>query len=226
VRSIVVVTSDMCYRNDDGQPCKEEDALGGHDPYSQSKAACELAAAAYRDAFFTPKGVGLATGRAGNVIGGGDWAKDRLIPDILKAQAEGRVPQLRNPESVRPWQHVLEPLSGYLRLAEALHGDPKAYAGGWNFGPSREDEKPVKWIAERMASLAGRSGGAWEPQPGQHPHEAEALRLDSSKARAKLGWMPTWGLDQALEAIVAWDQAYRSKQDLRALCLAQIRAHL
>lgn len=227
LRAVVVVTSDKCYQSRPGASAyREEDPLGGHDPYSNSKACAELVASCYRDSFYRGDGVGLATVRAGNVLGGGDWAKDRLVPDILRAQAAGTVPQIRYPDSVRPWQHVLEPLSGYLELAERLWQDPAAFAEAWNFGPDASDEKPVRWIAERMAELAGRDKArAWEPQPGVHPHEAPALKLDSSKARRRLGWAPRWGLDPALQAIVDWDRAHRDQGDLRDVCLRQIHAH-
>ncbi|HXB97474.1 MAG TPA: CDP-glucose 4,6-dehydratase, partial [bacterium] len=207
-RVAIVVTSDKCYRSrPDADGYREGDPLGGHDPYSNSKACAELVTGCYRDAFFsTPGGLALASVRAGNVVGGGDWAKDRLVPDILKALAQGRAPEIRYPDAVRPWQHVLEPLGGYLLLAEKLWQDP-SLAGPWNFGPSRDDEKPVRWIVERLqAGLAAPA--PWKPQPGQHPKEAEALRLDSGKARAGLGWKPRWALGRALDAIMEWQRGY------------------
>lgn len=227
LRSVVVVTSDKCYLSRPGAAAyKEDDPLGGHDPYSNSKACTELVTASYRDSFFKADGVGVATVRAGNVVGGGDWAQDRLIPDILRAQGEGALPMIRYPDSVRPWQHVLEPLSGYVELAERLYQEPAAFAEAWNFGPDMTDERPVRWIAERMAALAGRDAAtAWQMQPGVHAHEAAALRLDSSKARQRLGWQPRWSLEQALNAIVDWDRAWRAGSDMQAVCLQQIQAH-
>ena len=192
VRAVVCVTSDKCYENrETPRPYREDDAMGGHDPYSSSKGCAELVASAYRRSFFSGPGdasgrAALATARAGNVIGGGDWAKDRLVPDLLNGFAAGVRPLIRFPSAVRPWQHVLEPLAGYLRLAEALWmGDPAA-ADGWNFGPDDADAQPVSWIADRLAALWGE-GAAWETTGEPQPHEAHFLRLDCAKARQKLG---------------------------------------
>jgi CDP-glucose 4,6-dehydratase len=224
-RVALVVTSDKCYQNPgDGQAFREDGPLGGHDPYSNSKACAELATAAYRDSFFSAEaGPGLATVRAGNVVGGGDWAQDRLVPDLVRALSQGRVAQLRNPDSVRPWQHVLEPLSGYLLLAERLWDD-RGLAGAWNFGPAQSDEQPVRWIAERLAQAWG-AASAWERQPGEHPAEAQALRLDSGKARARLGWRPRWDLARALASISQWHRALLEGGDARSLVLQQIEAY-
>jgi CDP-glucose 4,6-dehydratase len=177
-------------------------------------------AASYHGSFGLP----IATGRAGNVIGGGDWGADRLMPDVLAAAIDGRPVQLRNPEAVRPWQHVLNPLAGYLLLAEALANDPVAFAGGWNFGPAPGDELPVRALVARIGELWG-APLAVEEQPGEHPPEATTLRLVSEKARAELGWRPGWDLDDTLRAIVAWTRALRDGDDLRALTLNQIEAY-
>jgi CDP-glucose 4,6-dehydratase len=216
----VVVTSDKCYDNrEQARPFVEDDPMGGHDPYSSSKGAAELAVDAWRRSY----GIRVATGRAGNVIGGGDWGEDRLIPDVMRAAAAGTPIPIRRPDAVRPWQHVLEPLSGYLLLAERLWDDA-AFAEGWNFGPAPEDARPVRWIADRITDL-WPGDLTWDVDPGPHPHEAGFLALDSTKARERLGWAPSWDLDAALERIVEWHVAHRDGADLRALTLAHIRAH-
>lgn len=230
VRAVVVVTSDKCYENREWHwGYRENEALGGHDPYSNSKGCAEMVSAAYRSSFFPPQrhaehGVALATARAGNVIGGGDWAADRLVPDMLRAIALGQPVQVRNPDAVRPWQHVLEPLRGYLVLAEKLHRKGAAYGEAWNFGPRDEDAKPVSWIVRRLAECWG-DGAAWtladRPQSAE-PHEARHLKLDCSKAHAGLGWTPRWQLGQALEKIVEWHQACIRGKDMRLRTLAQI----
>ena len=216
----VVVTSDKCYDNrEQGRPFLETDPMGGHDPYSSSKGAAELAVDAWRRSF----GMRVATGRAGNVIGGGDWGEDRLIPDIMRAAGAGKAIAIRRPDAVRPWQHVLEPLSGYLLLAERLWEDA-AFAEGWNFGPAIDDAKPVRWIADRIGELWPETL-RWELDPGPHPHEAGFLALDSTKARDRLGWAPRWDLETAIERIVEWHLAHRHGGDLRVLTLAQIEAY-
>ena len=229
VRAVVCVTSDKCYENrETPRPYREDDAVGGYDPYSSSKGCAELVASAYRRSFFSGPGdapgrVAIATARAGNVIGGGDWAKDRLIPDLLNGFATGVRPLVRFPSAVRPWQHVLEPLAGYLRLARALWtGDPAA-ADGWNFGPDDADAQPVSWIADRLAALWGE-GAAWETTGEPQPHEAHFLRLDCAKARQKLGWRPVWALDEALRRTVAWRRALDEGADMADFTLHQIRA--
>jgi CDP-glucose 4,6-dehydratase len=218
----VVVTSDKCYDNDPARPPRpfvEGDPMGGHDPYSSSKGAAELAVDAWRRSYE----MRVATGRAGNVIGGGDWGEDRLIPDIMRAASAGTPIAIRRPDAIRPWQHVLEPLSGYLLLAERLWDD-SSYAEGWNFGPDPQDARPVRHVVERITDLwPGEL--TWDLDPGPHPHEAGFLALDSAKARERLGWAPTWNLDAALERIVEWHAAHRDGADLRALTLAQIEAH-
>jgi CDP-glucose 4,6-dehydratase len=220
VPATVVVTSDKCYDNrEQRRPFVEDDPMGGHDPYSSSKGAAELAVDAWRRSY----GLRVATGRAGNVIGGGDWGEDRLIPDVMRAASAGTPIAIRRPDAIRPWQHVLEPLSGYLLLAERLWEDA-SLAEGWNFGPSADDAKPVSWIADRITSLwPGEL--TWDVDSGPHPHEAGFLALDSAKSRERLGWTPAWDLDQALKRIVEWHVAHGAGEDMRALSLAQIEAH-
>ena len=222
VRCIVNVTTDKCYDNREwAWGYREDEAMGGHDPYSSSKGCSELVSSAYRRSFFQGGRIGLGSARAGNVIGGGDWAADRLVPDILRAFERGKPVPIRNPNSTRPWQHVLEPLSGYLSLAEHLWADGQAFAEGWNFGPRDNDARPVLWIVEHMAAAWG-NGAGWQMNAGEHPHEANYLKLDISKARQRLGWKPRWDLETALAHITQWHQAWLAGDDLRALCLAQI----
>jgi CDP-glucose 4,6-dehydratase len=221
-RVAIVVTSDKCYeQRADGRPCREGDPLGGADPYSSSKACAELVAAAYRSSFGRD-GPAIGSVRAGNVIGGGDWAADRLVPDAMRAALRGEPLAVRNPDAVRPWQHVLNPLSGYLALAERLWRAPEE-AGPWNFGPEPGDERPVRWIADRVCELWG-DGLSWTEHGDGGPAETHVLRLDSSKARERLGWRPRWDLDQALSATVDWFHAHRDGADVRAVCQAQIAA--
>jgi CDP-glucose 4,6-dehydratase len=224
---VVNVTSDKCYDNRPDRPPRpfvENDCMGGHDPYSNSKGCAELVGDAYRRSFFTGEGsvTRLASGRAGNVIGGGDWGEDRLVPDLMRAAVSGSSVRIRNPSAVRPWQHVLNPLSGYLRLAQALAESPDA-CGGWNFGPRLDDARPVRWIVERLAERwPGRL--EWEVDDGPQPHEAHFLSLDSTKAREQLGWAPAWELGQALDSIVDWYRALRDGDDVRRVTLGQIEA--
>jgi len=224
VRVVVNVTSDKCYDNrEEGRPFREDDPKGGHDPYSNSKGCAELVADAYLRSFFAPHpdGPRLASGRAGNVIGGGDWGEDRLIPDIMRGALAGAEIRIRNPASIRPWQHVLNPLSGYLALAEALWHDPDA-AGGWNFGPDPGDARPVSHVVERVTAR-WPSELYWAIDDGAHPHEAGTLLLDSTKAHERLGWAPTWDLDAGLDATVAWYAALAAGAPMRAVTLDQIR---
>jgi CDP-glucose 4,6-dehydratase len=225
VSVVVNVTSDKCYDNrEQGRPFVEDDPKGGHDPYSNSKGCAELVADAYLRSFFAPDpdGPRLGCGRAGNVIGGGDWGEDRLIPDLMRAALSGEAIPIRNPTAVRPWQHVLNPLSGYLELAQALLTSPELQ-GGWNFGPADDDVRPVSWIAERLGEQwVGEL--RWDVDPGPHPHEAHYLALDSTKAREQLGWAPAWDLQAALDSIVAWYSALRDGADMRAATLGQIAA--
>ena len=226
VRVVVNVTTDKCYENKEwAWGYREDEPMGGYDPYSNSKGCAELVSSAYRRSFFQHGGPALATARAGNVIGGGDWASDRLVPDILRAFERGEPVVIRNPLSTRPWQHVLEPLAGYLTLAQRLWDDGAGFAEGWNLGPRDEDARPVQWIVEQLAARWGR-GARWELDVGTHPYEANYLKLDISKARARLGWQPSWRLADALQHIVTWHQAWLDKQDVRALCLQQIAQYV
>lgn len=221
VRAVVNVTTDKCYENREWiWGYREGEALGGHDPYSSSKACSELVTAAYRNSFLDAAGVALASARAGNVIGGGDWAADRLLPDFLRALDAGATLQIRSPNAIRPWQHVLEPLSGYLLLAERLFAEQAAFAEGWNFGPADEDARPVQWIVERLISTTPDAN--WTCDAALQPHEASHLKLDSSKARTRLDWQPRWRLATALDKTLEWHTAWRSGQDMRAVTLAQI----
>lgn len=228
VRAVVNVTSDKCYENREWHwGYREDEAMGGYDPYSSSKGCAELVTAAWRRSYFSPAqpaghSVALASARAGNVIGGGDWAEDRLIPDLLRAFQMGQPAFIRNPNAIRPWQHVLEPLSGYLLLAEKLYEEGSVYAEAWNFGPSEGDVRPVRWIAERLAQHWG-GNAHWSHETGNHPHEAHWLKLDCAKARARLHWKPRWSLAQTLERIVQWHRQHQAGADLRALTLQQIQ---
>jgi CDP-glucose 4,6-dehydratase len=230
VKSVVNVTSDKCYENREWEwGYRENEPMGGFDPYSNSKGCAELITAAYRSSYFSSDryhehGVALATGRAGNVIGGGDWAEDRLIPDMMRAIALGEPVRIRNPNSIRPWQHVLEPLSGYLLLAQKLYEQGSSFAEGWNFGPSDDDAKPVSWILERLIQSWG-DGASWSLDNGDHPHEAHYLKLDCSKAKARLNWHPTWTLDIALEKIVEWQKRYQLGADMKQVSQEQIDAY-
>lgn len=224
VRAVLVITTDKCYANREwAWPYRENDALGGIDPYSSSKACVELLCASYRDAFLRKAGVAIATARAGNVIGGGDWSPERLLPDALRCWDRGEPLLLRHPRATRPWQHVLEPLHGYLSLAQALVQDGDAVAEAWNFGPDADAVASVADVIEQLAALwPGQPG--WSAASGSGPHEAGMLALDSSKARHRLGWRPRWSLDQALSRTLAWHHAWRSGDDMRAFTRAQIAA--
>ncbi len=229
VRAVVNVTSDKCYENrEDGsrppRPFTEDDPMGGHDPYSNSKGCAELVADAFRRSFFSAAEgpTRLASARAGNVIAGGDWGEDRLVPDVMRAATSGSVIAIRNPEAIRPWQHVLNPLSGYLVIAQALCGEGRdAAAAGWNFGPSPDDVRPVSWIVDRLRQQ-WPDELRWDVDPGPHPHEAHFLSLDSSRARSRLAWRPRWGIERTLASIVAWHLAHRDGGDLRTITLQQI----
>jgi len=218
--AIVCVTSDKCYENREHVwPYRESDPMGGYDPYSASKGAAELVIAAYRRSFFQ-MGAGLASVRAGNVIGGGDWAVDRLIPDIVRAMVANEKPFIRSPDSVRPWQHVLEALGGYLMIAQRLAEGADWAATGWNFGPGEDDTRPVSWICDRMTKAWGAPG--WTTADVPQPHEAKLLRLDCSKARSELGWRPALGLAEALDWIVEWHQHVASGFDAAQVSYAQL----
>lgn len=227
VKSIVNITTDKCYEN---KECvwgyRENEPLGGYDPYSNSKACSELVTSSYRSSFFNPKdyarhGVGLATARAGNVIGGGDWAADRLIPDCVRSLLNARPVLIRNPYSIRPWQHVLEPLSGYILLAQKLYEDGAKYSEGWNFGPVDTDARPVEWIVKQICQKWGNEASYIIDQ-GEHPHEACYLKLDCSKAKWYLGWEPRWSLEKALDKVIEWSLVYKNGGDLKQICLDQI----
>jgi len=223
VKAIVCVTSDKCYENREWVwPYRESDPMGGHDPYSSSKGCAELVVAAWRRSFFDREGPALASVRAGNVIGGGDWAADRLVPDLVRAFEAGAAPLIRSPHAVRPWQHVLEALGGYLRIADRLLAGERRFADAWNFGPADEDARPVSWIVGKMRAAWGGDAGAALPDSGPRPHEAGLLRLDCSRARAELGWRPALTLEEALLWIVEWHKALAAGGDARALTLAQI----
>ncbi len=222
VRSIVNVTTDKCYENREWiWGYREDEAMGGYDPYSSSKGCSELVSSAYRKSFLQASGIGLATARAGNVIGGGDWAVDRLVPDTLKALEQRQPVLIRNPHAVRPWQHVLEPLSGYLLLAESLFEHGQLDAEGWNFGPCDDDARPVQWVVERLCKEWG-GDASWALQPGDHPHEAHYLKLDVSKARQRLNWSPRLPLQTALALVNRWHQEWLSGSDMQAFSLKQI----
>jgi len=223
VRVVLNVTSDKCYENREWEwGYREYEPMGGFDPYSNSKGCSELVTAAYRSSFFgDPSGPCLASGRAGNVIGGGDWGEDRLVPDMMRGALAGEAIAIRRPDAIRPWQHVLNPLSGYLQLVQALWDDP-ALAGGYNFGPADEDARRVGWIVDRIGAR-WPDPLDWRIDAGPHPHEATWLKLDSSRARARLGWRPTWALDDALDAIVDWYLRLRGGEDVGETTRAQIR---
>lgn len=224
VRVVVVVTSDKCYAPASAEPHVEDDPKGGRDPYSSSKAAAELVTEAYRASFFSADGAaGVASVRAGNVIGGGDWAEDRLVADVMTAALERKPVLVRNPEAVRPWQHVLNPLKGYLMLAQRLWDD-HSLAAGWNFGPDEGDARPVTCVVERLSEL-WPGGIEWVRDERAHPRETHTLVLDSSRARARLGWRPRWTLERALASVVEWYRAYEAGEDLHALTVAQIHAY-
>ncbi len=230
VKAVVNVTTDKCYENKEWiWGYRENESMGGYDPYSNSKACSELVTASYRSSFFNldeyaRHGVGIASARAGNVIGGGDWATDRLIPDCIGALLGSEAIRIRNPNSIRPWQHVLEPLGGYLSLAQHLYEEGPAFATGWNFGPNEQDAKPVEWIVQKLCDAWG-NGSGYIIDAGPHPHEANYLKLDCSKARHLLGWQPRWSLDTALVKIVEWVRAYQQQEDLREICFRQIREY-
>jgi CDP-glucose 4,6-dehydratase len=226
VRAVLVVTSDKCYENQEWHwPYREHEPMGGHDPYSSSKGCAELVTAAYRRSFFAGQQVAVASARAGNVIGGGDWALDRLVPDIVRAFAAGEPVVIRNPDALRPWQHVLEPLAGYLALAQRLVTDGAAFAEAWNFGPADCDARPVQYLVSELAHRWG-DAASWRTVEHEPLHEASQLRLDSSKARARLGWSPRWTLDETLAATVAWYKAFYCGQDAHACTINQIQSFM
>lgn len=228
VKVVLNITSDKCYENKEWiYGYRETDPMGGYDPYSSSKGCAELITTAYRNSFFNPDSFGdthhvaLASARAGNVIGGGDWAPERLIPDCIRAILKKQPVLIRNPEAIRPWQHVLEPLSGYLLLAKKLCENGTGYPGGWNFGPEDYDAKPVKWLAYKLCAKWGEDA-SFAADNNKHPHEAHYLKLDCSRAKSELGWHPRWDLEKALGSIIEWTKAYQEGRDLTKVCLKQI----
>lgn len=230
VKAVVNVTSDKCYENREwAWGYRENEAMGGYDPYSNSKGCAELVTAAYRNSYFHPEkynehGVAIGSGRAGNVIGGGDWAEDRLIPDMMRAITNGQSVNIRIPHSIRPWQHVLEPLSGYLLLAQKLYEEGSEFAEGWNFGPNDDDAKPVQWILDTLTKSWGE-GASWKLDGGNHPHEAHYLKLDCSKAKLRLNWHPRWSLATAIDQICVWHKAHLAGADMQAMCHYQIQQY-
>jgi CDP-glucose 4,6-dehydratase len=223
VRVAIIVTSDKCYENtgsDKGY--REGDPMGGFDPYSSSKGCAELVTSAYRRSFFADSFTHIASARGGNVIGGGDWSQDRLVPDAIASILEGKPVLVRNPKAVRPWQHVLEPLNGYLALAEAMWNEGANYAEGWNFGPNESDCKSVEYLVDRITRLWDE-GASWDSDKSSHPHEAGLLKLDCSKARQGLNWRPRWDLDRSLSATVEWYKSWYAGHDGGELVLRQIK---
>ena len=226
LKAIISVTTDKCYENKEWEwGYRENEPMGGHDPYASSKGCAELVTSAYRRSFFsTEHTASLASARAGNVIGGGDWAEDRLIPDILRAFEKSEPVVIRNPLSTRPWQHVLEPLSGYLVLAQELFLNGDEFAEGWNFGPKDEDCKPVSWILDKMVESWG-GNASWSLDKKNSPHEAGFLKLDCSKAAIRLKWKPKWDLQLTLKSIVDWHQIYSNGGDIKKQCLKEINTY-
>lgn len=223
VKTIVNVTTDKCYDNKEWHwGYRENDRLGGYDPYSNSKACAELVTSAYRHSYFNATSIGLASARAGNVIGGGDWADDRLIPDIIRACSDKIPASIRHPQSLRPWQHVMEPLSGYLLLAEKLDQEPSIYADAWNFGPDEKDARPVSWIADFIVKH-WNTPASWILEGDNRLHEATYLKLDCSKAKSLLGWQPQWNLERGLKETIDWYQAFFSNAAMQDKTIQQIK---
>jgi len=230
VKAILNVTTDKCYENKEWHwGYRENEPMGGYDPYSNSKGCSELITSAYRNSFFNPSeyqnhGVAVATARAGNVIGGGDWAEDRLIPDFIRAISKGEKVRIRSPFAIRPWQHVLEPLSGYLRLAELLYTEGPKFAQAWNFGPYDHDARNVEWITKTICEFWGDEA-SFEIDKKPQPHEANYLKLDCSKANAELNWFPKWDIQTTLKSIVDWNKAYLNNEDIREVTKRQIHQY-
>ena len=230
IKTVVNVTSDKCYENKEWPwGYRENEPMGGYDPYSNSKGCAELITSCYRNTYFNPEkyeehGIAIASARAGNVVGGGDWAQDRLIPDTLRAISKKESVQIRNPDAIRPWQHVLEPLAGYLILAKNLYINGTAYAEGWNFGPYDNEVETVGQVIERLIKTWG-SGAKWSLDNQKHSHEATHLRLDCSKARSRLNWHPRWDIGQTIDEIVDWYKAYNQGADMHEKTLAQINSY-
>ena len=226
IKAIVNITTDKCYENREIDIAyKEDDPMGGFDPYSSSKGCAELVTSAYRESFLRNKNIGIASVRAGNVIGGGDWAEDRLIPDVLKAFELNKAVTIRNPKATRPWQHVLEPLSGYLLLAERLYNSPSDFSEGWNFGPNYEDVKPVDNLLDYIIKIW--PGNSWKLDNTDNPHEANLLKLDISKAKSKLQWAPVWNLETSLNKIVQWHISWtKQSSNTQELCIKEINQYI
>jgi len=225
VRAVLNVTSDKCYENfEKEEPYAEDEALGGHDPYSSSKACSEIITAAYRKSFLASKGVGVATARAGNVIGGGDWSEDRLIPDFFRAITKNQPLIIRSPTAIRPWQHVLDPLNGYLNLAERLYEEPVKFSSAWNFGPSKDDAKTVSWLLTKLVEKIPNA--TWKIDNKLQLHEANLLKLDISKASAQLNWTPRWNLNVAINKTVEWQYQFDSGANLKKYTLIQIADYM
>lgn len=225
VKAVLNITTDKCYENKEWLwGYRENEPMGGHDPYSSSKACAELVSSAYRNSFLNNKGIALATARAGNVIGGGDWAKDRIVPDAMRAFMENDLLMVRNPIATRPWQHVLEPLSGYLMLCQQLIEQPKFFSEGWNFGPADEDAQPVSKIADLMVRSWGEDA-QWKVDKNDHPHEARYLKLDCSKAKSLLKWKTIWHLERALDETVQWYKAWHYKNEMQEYTMNQIKLY-
>ncbi len=228
VRATVVVTTDKCYENKEWiWGYRENESMGGYDPYSNSKGCAELVTSAFRQSYFSNSNSinSVASARAGNVVGGGDWSEDRLIPDAFKAFQANKPLMIRNPLATRPWQHVLEPLSGYLILAQALYEQGSSFASGWNFGPIEDDNRSVQEVVDLLISSWSHSA-CWEKEGSEQPHEANLLRLDCSKARAQLGWIPKWGLEMAIQKTVDWHKSYLAKDDMQKVSLTQIQQYM
>ncbi|HEY5590039.1 MAG TPA: CDP-glucose 4,6-dehydratase [Paludibacter sp.] len=227
VKAIVNVTTDKCYENREWHwGYRENEPMGGYDPYSNSKGCSELVTSAYRNSYFNPSkykehGIALASARAGNVIGGGDWADDRLIPDFIRAISSGKEVKIRSPYAIRPWQHVLEPLTGYLTLAAKLYTERAKYAEGWNFGPNDEDAKNVEWITKTICDFWGE-GASFSIDTNPQPHEANYLKLDCSKSKAELGWIPKWNIQTTLQSIVDWNKSFANGDNMRVVTEQQI----
>jgi CDP-glucose 4,6-dehydratase len=231
VKAVINVTTDKCYENKEWMwGYRENEPLGGYDPYSNSKACSELVTAAYRSSYFNPQnydqhGIGVASARAGNVIGGGDWATDRLVPDCIRALLQREKVVVRNPHAVRPWQHVLGPLSGYLLLARKLYEEGPVYSEAWNFGPDDSDAKSVKWLVKTLCAKWGQ-GACYGIDSIPQPHEAHYLKLDCSKAKNRLSWHPKWNLECAIESIIDWTRAYQDRKDVKDICMQQIKKYI
>ena len=226
VRVILIVTSDKCYENKEvDYSYGETDPMGGHDPYSSSKGCAELVTSAFRRSFYNnPSAPAIASARAGNVIGGGDWASDRIIPDAMRAFSDKQILQVRNPDAIRPWQHVLEPISGYMTLCEKMWYEPSKFSKGWNFGPEDESVCTVKEVTDKVSALWGNHA-VWTKSNGDHPHEATLLKLDITEAKKKLAWIPKWDLDTALEKTVSWYKSYYNGEDIHKMSLEQINKY-